>query len=480
MTGNGNPLTAYVGITRVPSLDKLIIYRPFSPEVFQKGNAHGRTLLMQVLRQQDEVPWDDIIEMYLPRKQCGLCKFAKWQAEFTTAQWERSHPKPVCKECVQAQRLAGLPMQCTACEEWKTEAGFNIASRNYRNTNTRVCLQCVETRLCTGTCKKWLPEEKFTENQWWRANRLKLQGKCKECMPQKHRDKTCEECEITKSPDQFSTWTTENRAKGHQVCNDCLEANAEKQKWAYWTCGQCGNRKRCNGDFEIRLRMHTTSYSQRKHICDQCINAQDSRLERKRGRPLSVKGKPCMEKKSCASDAAGNVAESAQLTSRDAHADQNLKEFTDCLVQEWKWAEEHESRNEEDPLSSTRRVGRAKATHLWCYGCASKLQVAAFSLAQQRHPARRCKQCKERQVQRYASASGFKTKRLNDAEASQTAKKPTTQRQDELHADMYAAKHLLLEYAQHGLTTAVTKVLHQAGPGQQGLTALSKAFKKSA
>ena len=125
--------------------------------------------------------------MYLPRKQCELCKFAKWQADFTTAQWERSHPKSVCKECVQAQRLAGLPMQCTACEEWKTEAGFNIANRNYRNTNTRVCLQCVETRLCTGPCKKWLPEDKFTENQWWRANRAKLQGKCKECMPQKNK-----------------------------------------------------------------------------------------------------------------------------------------------------------------------------------------------------------------------------------------------------------------------------------------------------
>ena len=54
------------------------------------------------------------------------------------------------------------------------------------------------------------------------------------------------------------------------------------------------------------------------------------------------------------------------------------------------------------------------------------------------------------------------------------------QGQEELHADMYASQQVLMEYSQHGLTDACSKILTQAGVQQQGLAALSQAFKQAA
>ena len=83
-------------------------------------------------------------------------------------------------------------------------------------------------------------------------------------------------------------------------------------------------------------------------------------------------------------------------------------------------------------------------------------------------------------MQRFASATGFKTKRVLDASASKKSTVKAAQGQEELHADMYASQQVLMEYSQHGLTDACSKILTQAGVQQQGLAALSQAFKQAA
>eukprot|EP00434_Breviolum_minutum_P017382 symbB.v1.2.015349.t1/scaffold1094.1/size138377/14 len=47
---NGDPLTAYVAVTRVTGRDKLAILRPFDPKPYQQGTRLGRVLLLKVWR----------------------------------------------------------------------------------------------------------------------------------------------------------------------------------------------------------------------------------------------------------------------------------------------------------------------------------------------------------------------------------------------------------------------------------------------
>ena len=314
-TGSGNPLTAYVGITRVPSLDKLIIYRAFDAAPFQKGNTRGRELLMQSLRKEEPINWDEVMEQIMPRRRCGGCDFAKYKQDFTTAHWERTSIKPVCKDCIAANKLAGFPLQCTMCELWKSEVAFSIANKNYRNTNMRVCLQCVETRLCAGPCGKRLPEENFTDNQWWRARRENLQGKCRDCM----RMHTCQECYQKVLQENFSKWLAENGDKHHSVCNRCLETRGPKRKTGCWLCDDCKNQKSKETGFTKWKSLHTVSFAKRKHICDECIERRQKRDEgRKRAR----------KRETSTSETVANQQSSGQKTNMEEITPQQTKTST--------------------------------------------------------------------------------------------------------------------------------------------------------
>ena len=140
---------------------------------------------MKVLR-QEYVDWEELIAEFMPRRQCSECRFVKQRPSFTTAQWERENLPPVCSECVRSKRDAGTPFQCTQCQQWKEENGFSNTNRNFRTTNTRVCLRCVEKRLCAGTCAQWLPESGFSAHQWLCARRPSMKAKCLTCMPNQH------------------------------------------------------------------------------------------------------------------------------------------------------------------------------------------------------------------------------------------------------------------------------------------------------
>ena len=79
---NGDPLTAYVAVTRVTGRDTLAILRPFDPKPYQQGTRLGRVLLLKVWRGED-IEWE---------AECGVLKRKN---EYTAGQWKRADEKRV-------------------------------------------------------------------------------------------------------------------------------------------------------------------------------------------------------------------------------------------------------------------------------------------------------------------------------------------------------------------------------------------------
>ena len=119
----GDPLTAYVAVTRVTGRNKLAILRPFDPKPFQQGTRLGRTLLLRVWR-GEEIDWEALRSKYVEEKACAECSVQKRKNEYTGGQWKRSDDKRICKECVARHVEHGQPWQCSVCCCWRGPAEF--------------------------------------------------------------------------------------------------------------------------------------------------------------------------------------------------------------------------------------------------------------------------------------------------------------------------------------------------------------------
>ena len=89
---SGDPLTAYVAVTRVTGRDKLAILRPFDPKPYQRGTRLGRELLLKVWR-GEEIDWEALRAKYLEEKPCAECRVRKRKNEYTVGQWKRNEGK---------------------------------------------------------------------------------------------------------------------------------------------------------------------------------------------------------------------------------------------------------------------------------------------------------------------------------------------------------------------------------------------------
>ena len=107
---HGDPLTAYVAVTRVTGRNKLAILRPFDPKPYQQGTRLGRVLLLRVWR-GEEIDWDALRATYLEEKPCAECTVRKRKNEYTAGQWKRTDDKRICKECVARHVENGEPWQ---------------------------------------------------------------------------------------------------------------------------------------------------------------------------------------------------------------------------------------------------------------------------------------------------------------------------------------------------------------------------------
>ena len=89
---NGDPLTAYVAVTRVTGRDKLAILRPFDPKPYQQGTRLGRVLLLKVWRGED-IEWEALRSTFLEEKRCAECGVLKRKNEYTAGQWKIARTK---------------------------------------------------------------------------------------------------------------------------------------------------------------------------------------------------------------------------------------------------------------------------------------------------------------------------------------------------------------------------------------------------
>ena len=220
---SGDPLTAYVAVTRVTGREGLAVLRPFTARPYQQGTRLGRGLLLKVWRGED-IDWELLRAKYLEEKPCAECGVRKRKDEYTVGQWKRAEDKRICKECVARHVEDGAPWQCSVCSCWREPALFPAKHQRAQCQFYRVCLTCKEQKKC-DLCERLLEEKEFSKPQWkpqWKRTRSG-QRVCAAC--QKRGQWTCFVCGARRLPTHFSRWaqTRTTGQDGRQKCNICID-----------------------------------------------------------------------------------------------------------------------------------------------------------------------------------------------------------------------------------------------------------------
>ena len=197
---NGDPLTAYVAVTRVTGRNNLAILRPFDPKPYQQGTRLGRILLLRLWR-GEEIDWEALRATYLEEKPCAECAVRKRKNEYTVGQWKRNDDRRICKECVARHVKNGEPWQCSVCCCWRGPGQFPAKHQKPQCAFYRVCLTCKEQKKC-DLCERLLEEKEFSRPQWQRKQAR--QRICTAC--QKSGKWTCYVCKTRRLRTHFSRW----------------------------------------------------------------------------------------------------------------------------------------------------------------------------------------------------------------------------------------------------------------------------------
>ena len=208
----GDPLTAYIALTRVQGRHGLFVYRPFPAAPFQKGAVKvGRELLLWF--------WGALRAKYRDERQCKECNESKPASAFTAGRWKRADAARVCKECIRRHVEAQMPWQCMACTAWKQEDAFKAKHASPQATFYRICATCEQTQLCS-VCNTRKGEMKFSAAMWKRARNG---GRvCLACSEKAWGWSRCSICHVKQAAFAFKPWLAQHRScNGDQVCNNC-------------------------------------------------------------------------------------------------------------------------------------------------------------------------------------------------------------------------------------------------------------------
>ena len=144
-----NAIASFVALTRVPSRNDLLIYRPFARELYAQGGPEGPELLLKTLR-GEQMDWAAIESRHTPSRICTGCGFRTFKDEFAASQWNRKDERHYCKNCIRHKISAGVPLECTGgCNLWKAEVAFS--PEEMKKTVRRVCIDCSAQQQC-GAC----------------------------------------------------------------------------------------------------------------------------------------------------------------------------------------------------------------------------------------------------------------------------------------------------------------------------------------
>ena len=214
----GDPLTAYIALTRVQDRHGLFVYRPFPAAPFQKGAKVGRELLLRFWG-GEKMDWSALRAKYRDERQCKECNEAKPASAFTAGRWKRADAARVCKECIRRHVEAQQPWQCMACTAWKQEDAFKAEHARPQATFYRICKTCEQTQVCS-VCNRRKDEKKFSAGAWKRA---RAGGRvCLDCSGKAWGWWRCSICKVKQAACAFESWLAQHRScNGDQVCSKC-------------------------------------------------------------------------------------------------------------------------------------------------------------------------------------------------------------------------------------------------------------------
>ena len=211
----------------------------------------------------------------MPQSRCYGCGIVQFKKHFPAHQWNKKRDRNLrryCCLCVEEKKTAGTPWECVECGYWKVPDCFEPGQLTHNSTNTRVCKDCIEVRVC-GRCGENKTEEEFTKDEWRRASRDPLgqksirQGKCRAC---RHKGfLQCKgPCGRRLEPSRFHRFLatpTSKTNKGNAYCDECFKM----PKLGAWTCKHCGAEK----DKEIAFSQFRKTPSALTHSGDACCDS---------------------------------------------------------------------------------------------------------------------------------------------------------------------------------------------------------------
>ena len=216
----GDPLTAYIAVTRVKDRHGLHIYRPFDAAPYQKGRSVGRALLLQAWR-GESIDWATLRARHREEEVCCECHESKPKSGYSAGQWKRDADARVCRECVRNYAANNTPWQCKSCKAWKQEDAFATMYARPQCTFYRVCQTCEAQKRCykCGTAK---PESAFGAAAW--KGRNADRRVCRDCAVKVKGAWRCAVCAERKARHDFSAWSRQRAApqNGTQRCNACV------------------------------------------------------------------------------------------------------------------------------------------------------------------------------------------------------------------------------------------------------------------
>ena len=203
--------------------------------MFNQGQKSSLELLLKVWRREKN-DWRAIEEELTPQQVCHRCGILKYKECYAPSQWDKPHKRGNCKACVKLRQEENTPFDCSKCWEWKGAEAFQPKHRSAHSNGKRVCLECVETRMCIK-CQIYKPYAAFTKSEWEHAGWKKdPQGTCTTCMNKAEKYQwQCKSCKLTLEKSFFSNWCL--RYGHHKTklvrCNTCIAAmkkNGRKNK----------------------------------------------------------------------------------------------------------------------------------------------------------------------------------------------------------------------------------------------------------
>ena len=222
----GDPLTAYIALTRIQDRHGLFVYRPFPAAPFQKGAKVGRALLLRFWA-GEEMDWSALRKKYRDERQCKECNESKPTSAFTAGRWKREDAARVCKECIRRHVEAQQPWQCMACTAWKQEDAFMAKHAKPQATFHRICKTCEATQRCT-VCKALKDESKFSTAAWKRARHGSRV--CLDCAGKAWGRWRCSVCRVKEAAPSFAFWLAQNGScNGDQICKKCWTSKIPKK-----------------------------------------------------------------------------------------------------------------------------------------------------------------------------------------------------------------------------------------------------------